>query len=177
MWTIPNILTLSRIALLPLLIWLIYAGFSWAALGLYALCAITDFFDGYLARKLNSVSAFGTFLDPISDKVFVILLLLTLVDTGPLSGIWIIAVMVIITRELLVSGLREFLGPKNVQMPVTKLAKWKTTTQMLSLGFLIVAPALPQALIAGQLLILLAALLTAWTGWLYLKTGWPHLKG
>lgn len=177
MLTIPNILTLSRIALLPVLIWLLYAGFSWAALGLYAACAITDFLDGYLARKLNSVSAFGTFLDPISDKVFVVLLLLALVDTGPLSGIWIIAVMVIITREFLVSGLREFLGPKDVKMPVTKLAKWKTTTQMLSLGFLIVAPALPQALMAGQLLILLAALLTAWTGWLYLKAGWPHLKG
>jgi CDP-diacylglycerol--glycerol-3-phosphate 3-phosphatidyltransferase len=99
MFTIPNILTLSRIALLPVLIWLLYAGFSWVAFVLYAFCAITDFFDGYLARKMNSVSAFGTFLDPISDKVFVVLLLLALVDTGPLSGVWIIPGMINITRE------------------------------------------------------------------------------
>jgi CDP-diacylglycerol--glycerol-3-phosphate 3-phosphatidyltransferase len=158
------------------LIWLIYAGYSWAALGLYAACALTDFFDGYLARKLNAVSAFGTFLDPISDKVFVALILLALVDTGPLSGIWIIAVMIIITREFLVSGLREFLGPKDVKMPVTKLAKWKTTVQMLSLGFLIISPALPEALMAGQLLMALAAILTAWTGFLYLKTGFPYFQ-
>ncbi|MAE52233.1 MAG: CDP-diacylglycerol--glycerol-3-phosphate 3-phosphatidyltransferase [Micavibrio sp.] len=176
MLTLPNILTLSRIALLPVLIWLIYAGYSWAAFALYAVCAATDFLDGYLARKLNAVSPFGTFLDPISDKVFIVLILLTLVDTGPLSGPWVIAVMVIITRELLISGLREFLGPKNVQMPVTKLAKWKTTVQMISMGFLIVAPALPAALMAGQLLTVLAAALTAYTGWLYLKAGFPHLK-
>lgn len=176
MLTIPNLLTLSRIVLLPVLIWLIYAGHSWLAFGLYTLCAATDFLDGYLARKMNSVTAFGTFLDPISDKVFVALLLLVLVDTGPLSGLWVIAVMVILTREFLVSGLREFLGPKDVKVPVTKLAKWKTTIQMLSLGFLIIAPALPPALLAGQLLCVLAAAITAQTGALYLKAGWPHLK-
>ena len=176
MLTLPNILTLSRIALLPVLIWLIYAGHSWAAFALYTACAVTDFLDGYLARKLNAVSPFGTFLDPISDKVFIVLILLTLVDTGPLSGPWVIAVMVIITRELLISGLREFLGPKDVQMPVTKLAKWKTTVQMISMGFLIIAPTLPAALMAGQLLTVLAAAITAHTGWLYLKAGFPHLK-
>lgn len=176
MFTIPNILTLSRMALLPLLIWMIYAGLFWPAFVLYTLCAVTDFFDGYLARKLNAVSGFGTFLDPISDKIFVALLLITLVDTGPLSGIWIIPVLIIMTREFLVSGLREFLGPKDIKMPVTKLAKWKTTFQMLSLGFLIIAPALPFMLEAGRLLILLAALITAWTGWLYLKAGYPALK-
>lgn len=176
MLTIPNILTLSRIALLPVLIALIYMEQSWAALILYIFCAISDFLDGYLARKLNSVSAFGTFLDPISDKIFVALLLVALVDTGALSGLWVIPVLLILSREFLVSGLREFLGPKDVKVPVTKLAKWKTTTQMLSLGFLIIAPALPAALLIGQILILLAALITAQTGALYLKAGWIHLK-
>ena len=173
---IPNILTLSRIVLLPILIWMIYAGYSWLALALYIFCAITDFLDGWLARKMNSVTAFGTFLDPISDKIFVALLLLALVDTGPLSGIWVIPVGIILIREFLISGLREFLGPKNIKVPVTKLAKWKTTVQMLCLGFLIASPALPQALLAGQLLTLLAAILTAITGWSYLKAGWPHIR-
>ena len=176
MFTIPNILTLSRIVLLPILIWMIYAGYSWLALALYIFCAITDFLDGWLARKMNSVTAFGTFLDPISDKIFVALLLLALVDTGPLSGIWVIPVGIILIREFLISGLREFLGPKNIKVPVTKLAKWKTTVQMLCLGFLIVSPALQQALLAGQLLTLLAAILTAITGWSYLKAGWPHIR-
>ena len=176
MFTIPNILTLSRIVLLPILIWMIYAGYSWLALALYIFCAITDFLDGWLARKMNSVTAFGTFLDPISDKIFVALLLLALVDTGPLSGIWVIPVGIILIREFLISGLREFLGPKNIKVPVTKLAKWKTTVQMLCLGFLIASPALPQALLAGQLLTLLAAILTAITGWSYLKAGWPHIR-
>ncbi len=176
MLTIPNILTLSRIALLPLLIWLLYSGLYWVALYLYILCALTDFFDGYLARKLNAVSEFGTFLDPISDKVFVALLLIALVDIGPLSGFWIIPVLIIMTREFLVSGLREFLGPKDVQVPVTNLAKWKTTAQMLSLAFLIVAPVMPFALGLGLLLISIAAAITAWTGWLYLRAGWPHLQ-
>lgn len=176
MLTIPNILTLSRIALLPLLIWLIYAGHSWAALILYIFCALSDFLDGYLARKMNSVTAFGTFLDPISDKVFIALLLVALVDVGYLSGLWVIPVLIILTREFLVSGLREFLGPKDVKIPVTQLAKWKTTIQMLSLGFLIIAPALPFALITGQILILIAALITAQTGALYLKASWQYLK-
>lgn len=176
MLTIPNQLTLSRIALLPVLIWLIYSGHSWLALALYVICAVTDFLDGYLARKLGAVSAFGTFLDPISDKIFVVVLLVVLVDVGALSGLWIVPVLIILSREFLVSGLREFLGPKDVKVPVTKLAKWKTTLQMLSLGFLIIAPALPVLLLAGQILTLIAAIITAHTGALYLKAGWQHLK-
>lgn len=176
MLNLPNILTLSRLALLPVLIALLYVGAVWAALILYIFAAITDFLDGYLARKMNAVSAFGTFLDPISDKIFVALLLIALVDTGSLSGIWVIPVLIIMTREFAISGLREFLGPKDVQVPVTKLAKWKTTIQMVSLGFLIIAPAIPFALEIGRILILIAAAITAHTGWLYFKAGLPYMR-
>jgi len=173
---LPNILTISRMALLPVLIWLLYIDESWAiwsALGLYALSAITDFLDGYLARKMNIVSPFGTFLDPIADKVFVAVILIALVDLGRLEGLWIIPVIIIFTREFLVSGMREFLGPKNIKMPVTKLAKWKTTFQMIALGVLIYGG---HALFLGQALLSLAALLTIITGWGYLKTGLKHLN-
>jgi cardiolipin synthase (CMP-forming) len=176
MLTIPNILTLSRIALLPFLICFIYAGQPWAAFILYCICAVTDFLDGYLARKMNAVTAFGTFLDPISDKIFVALLLVVLVDVGALSGLWVIPVLIILSREFLVSGLREFLGPKDVKIPVTTLAKMKTTVQMLALGFLIIAPVHILFLIGGLILICIAAFITAYTGLLYLKASWVYLK-
>lgn len=179
MFTLPNIMTLGRLALLPFIIALLYGGTAnaiWLALALYIIAAFTDFFDGYFARKLNQISAFGTFLDPISDKIFVGLLLVALVDVGRLPDLWIIAAFVIIARELLVSGLREFLGPHNVQMPVTRLAKWKTATQMLSLGFLIVGNLVIGSLLAGQLLLALAASLTAITGWSYLQVGLRYMK-
>lgn len=173
--SLPNLLTLSRIVLLPVIALCLYGGMPWAALALYIVCALTDFADGWLARKMKAISAFGTFLDPISDKIFVAVLLLVLVDINILSGLWVVPAAVILAREILVSGMREFLGPKNVQLPVTKLAKWKTAVQMLALGFLIAAPALPQALLAGQLLLVLAAVLTAITGWSYLREGFKHM--
>lgn len=182
MFTIPNILTLARIAMIPL-IWLLFllenswgSSAAWICLGVYTICAITDFLDGYLARKLNQISAFGTFLDPISDKIFVGCVLLLLITFDRIGGIWIIPVFIIFTREFLISGLREFLGPKNVKMPVTQLAKWKTTAQMLSLGFLIVGPHAEYAQISGLILLSVAALLTAITGLQYMKAGWTHLK-
>lgn len=174
--TIPNILTLLRIALIPVLCLLIYGGHGLLAFGLYVFCAVTDFFDGYLARKMNAITPFGTFLDPIADKIFVAILLLVLVDIGSLSGFWVIPVIVIFLREFLVSGLREFLGPKNVTLPVTQLAKWKTTVQMLALGLLILAPLSHAILFTGQISLLIAALLTAITGWSYCKEGFKHMK-
>ena len=173
---IPNLLTLARIVLIPVLAILVYKPeFAIAALALYIVCALTDFLDGYLARKMNAISAFGTFLDPIADKIFVAVLLLVLVDVGALSGFWIVPVIIIVVREFLVSGMREFLGPKNVTLPVTQLAKWKTTIQMLALGILIAAPALPALLFPGQLLLTVAAVLTFITGWSYLKEGAKHM--
>jgi len=179
MLNLPNILTLSRIATLPILIGLLFVPEIWAAwtaLALYVLSALTDFLDGWIARKQNIVSEFGTFLDPISDKIFVVSLLFVLVGIGRLPEFWIIAPIIIVIRELLVSGLREFLGPKNVKLPVSKLAKWKTTFQMLALGFLIIGPFAPYALITGQWLLALAAALTLITGWGYLKTGMTHIQ-
>lgn len=176
---IPNILTLARILTLPLLLWMIYQNSaSWAiwAFVLYGLSAITDFFDGYLARKLNQTSAFGTFIDPIADKVFVLGVLLVLVDLSTINGLWMIAVLIIVVRELLVSGLREFLGPYNVKLPVTKLAKWKTTVQMVALALLILVPSFEFALLSGQITLLIAALLTLITGTQYLAAGMRAMK-
>lgn len=186
MWTFPNILTISRILLLPFMLacFFLEAQFgasynhlaSWVCLGIYVLAAMTDFLDGWVARKFNQISAFGTFLDPISDKIFVACLLVLLVGFGRLDGVWIIPVLLILFREFLISGLREFLGPHNVKLPVTQLAKWKTTLQMLSLGFLVIAPAVPLALEIGRYSLLAAAVLTLVTGWGYVKAGLEVMK-
>lgn len=182
MWTIPNILTMARILLLPAIIACFFLeghfgpAITWTCFALYVIAAITDFFDGWVARKFNQISAFGTFLDPISDKIFVGAMLVLLVGFGRLEGLWIIPVIAIMSREFLISGLREFLGPHDVKMPVTKLAKWKTTAQMLSLGLLILGPALPYTLLIGQWSLLIAAILTIITGWGYLKAGLQYMK-
>lgn len=176
MLTIPTLLTLARLIVLPLLIWLILANHVWAALGLYILGAITDFLDGYLARKLGQVTPFGTFLDPIADKIYVCAMFIALVSTGQIAGYGLAAVIIILSREFLVAGLREYLGPKNVQLPVSTLAKWKTTAQLIATAFLLVAGAMPYADIIGNGLLWIAALLTVMTGYAYLKTGLAHMK-
>lgn len=193
---LPNILTISRIVLLPVLIGLFYvpgADAAWAALWIYTFCAITDFFDGYLARKFGSTSGFGTFLDPISDKILVVSLLMALAAFDRLEGFWVIPAIVILAREFLISGLREYLGPQNVKVPVSRLAKWKTGFQMTALGFLIIGDygdatmqavfgfvfrdsQIVGALLTGQLLLTLAAIITLITGWNYLKAGIAHIK-
>ena len=175
MLSLPNILTLSRIVALPFLVALLWwpgwtTGYLFAFV-LYAVMALTDYFDGYLARKLNQISPFGTFLDPISDKISVGALLVLLVEFDRLQGLWILPVILILTREFLISGLREFLGPQNVQLPVTQLAKWKTAIQMVALGLLILGPIVPLALELGQWGLLLAAVITVMTGWGYMKAG------
>jgi cardiolipin synthase len=180
MKSLPNILTFSRIAIIPIIILMLFIpgkAAAFFALFLYIYAAVTDFFDGWLARRQQTVSAVGTFLDPIADKVLIATLLAALVALDRLDGFWIVPVLIILTREFIVSGLREYLGPKNVKVPVTMLAKWKTTFQMIALGFLIVGPyATDYALIAGQILLTVAALITLWTGWEYIKAGWPHIK-
>ena len=172
--TIPNLLTILRIFMIPVFVLVFYAEYPWSKMAsavIFALAGITDWIDGYLARKLNQVTPFGTFLDPISDKVFVGCLLVLLVGFGRLDGLWILPVLLILFREFMISGLREFLGPHDVKMPVTKLAKWKTTVQMLSLGLLILAPTIPYMLDIGRWSLALAALLTLITGWGYMKAG------
>lgn len=179
---LPNILTFFRIGILPVLIGLFFIeGWlaAWGALALYTLACITDFLDGYIARSMNVESALGTFLDPISDKIFVASLLIVLAGFDRLEGLWLIPAIVILMREFLVSGLREFLGPQNIQLPVSKLAKWKTTVQMVALGFLVVGDygdiLLPHTLLYGQWGLAIAALLTVITGWSYVKAGIKHI--
>lgn len=183
MQNLPNALTILRIVLIVPMTILFFLESAWGTmavwlnLGLYIVAALTDFFDGWLARKYRVVSPLGTFLDPISDKILVGCLLVLLVAFGRLEGLWLLAVLVIMTREFLVSGLREYLGPYNVKMPVTKLAKWKTAVQMLALGFLVASPLSPALLLGtGQIALCIAALLTALTGWGYLKAGLAHMK-
>lgn len=192
---LPNILTISRIVLLPVLIGLFFIpgnNAAWTALWIYVFCAVTDFFDGYLARKFGTTSNFGTFLDPISDKIMVAALLMALAAFDRLEGYWIIPAIIILSREFLIAGLREYLGPQNIKVPVSKLAKWKTGFQMTALGFLVIGDYgdnamqtvfgwtiggadVVGALLTGQILLSMAAVITIVTGWSYLKIGVRHI--
>lgn len=182
MLNIPNLLTLARLLLLPVIAWLFFmervwgGTAAWWCFGLYVAAAITDWLDGYLARKMNAVTPFGTFLDPISDKIFVASMLVLLVGFVRLPDAWMICAIVILGREFLISGLREFLGPKNIQIPVSKLAKWKTTSQMIATGILIIGPYTVYGLQGGRWLMVVATILTVITGWDYMKKSLPYLK-
>lgn len=165
--------------MLPFIIWLLFIPESWAAysaLGLYAIGSITDFLDGWVARKYNMITDFGTFMDPISDKIYVSSILLVLVATGRIADIWVLLVVLIFVREFTISGLREYLGPKNVKVPVSQLAKWKTAIQMISTGVLIVGPFAPFATSIGLALLSLATMLTLQTAAGYLRVGFKYMK-
>ncbi|MXP09191.1 CDP-diacylglycerol--glycerol-3-phosphate 3-phosphatidyltransferase [Pseudoblastomonas halimionae] len=196
MLTLPNILTLTRIVMVPLLVGLMWWP-NWhfgylLAFGLYSVMAITDYFDGYLARSSGTVSKLGVFLDPIADKIMVAAVILTLAAQGVLRGPYVgdahvIAGLIILIREIAVSGLREFLGPLQISMPVSRLAKWKTTFQLLALGSLILGRGLPNWTVmlgqveanvphtVGLVTLWAAAVLTAITGWDYLRVGLKHM--
>ena len=176
-FSIPNILTMGRIAAVPALaacLFLIEGNSGrWLAALVFALACITDFFDGFFARLWSQQSALGRMLDPIADKLIVGAVLLMLVYDRTLDGWSIWAALVILCREIIVSGLREFLAELNVKLRVTWLAKWKTTIQMIALGTLLVAPALaataPWLQVAGIALLWAAAILTMITGYEYLR--------
>jgi len=178
--SLPNLLTLSRIAVIPLVVGLFYIPEAWAAYtacGLYAAACITDWFDGYLARAWAQESVIGKFLDPIADKLLVAATLIMLAGFGRLGGLSILPAVTILLREVLVSGLREYLAGLHVGVPVTWLAKWKTAIQMVALGFLIVgdyAPEVP-ATIIGTVGLWIAAALTFYTGWDYMRAGLTHM--
>ncbi|MGN6271207.1 MAG: CDP-diacylglycerol--glycerol-3-phosphate 3-phosphatidyltransferase [Sphingomonas sp.] len=187
MWTLPNILTLSRILGVPLLVACLWwpgwpVGYA-MGFALYTLIAVTDYLDGYLARAQGTVSKLGVFLDPIADKIMVAAVILLLVGTRDgappvIGGFNQIAALVILIREIMVSGLREFLGGIQVSVPVTRLAKWKTTLQLISLGLLILSGALadwPWLHLAGIVALWSAAALTLVTGWDYLRVGLKHM--
>lgn len=179
--TVPNVLTYARIAAVPALVACLFMGTEggrWAAFWLFAAAAATDWLDGYLARRLEQQSTLGRMLDPIADKLIVGAALIMLVHDRTLDGWSIWAAIVILCREILVSGLREFLAELNVKIHVTNLAKWKTGVQMVALAALIAGPAaekiVPGVSTAGMVLLWIAAGLTLWTGYDYLKAGIRH---
>jgi cardiolipin synthase len=174
-----NILTLSRIAAIPLVVacfWLDRGWSQWLSMILFVLAGVTDWFDGYFARRYHQISRLGRFLDPIADKLLVAAALVMLVYSGPLQGVQVLAALIILAREILVSGLREFLAELRVGMPVSELAKWKTAAQMLAIALLLVGDAAaPIVTTIGLWLIWIAAGLTLVTGYDYLRTGLRHM--
>ena len=178
--TLPNLLTLGRIAAIPVICLFIALGWDWLqwlALLIYIAAAVSDWLDGFLARRMNLNSALGKMLDPIADKLLVGALLITLAWTHHLTGWDLIPAIAIMLREIFISGLREYLGKVDVDVPVTWLAKWKTTIQLVALGLLIASPMLLGLVFIGHFLLWIAAILTVWTGWEYLRGAWPHLAG
>jgi len=187
MLTLPNILTLSRIVAVPLLVFLLWkpSWFDYAVtFALYCLVGLTDYFDGYVARAQGTVSRLGIFLDPIADKIMVAAVIVMLVSSRAHSGepvihgFHIVPALIILIREIAVSGLREFLASLQVSVPVSKLAKWKTALQLIALGALILGGAAPQfgwVHDAGLICLWAAAFLTLITGWDYLRVGLKHM--
>jgi len=188
MLTLPNLLTLSRILAVPILVFLLWkpTPIDYAiTFVLYCIVGITDYFDGYLARAQGQISRLGQFLDPIADKIMVAAVIVMLMasrkadgDAPIIENFHIIPALVILLREIIVSGLREFLAPLNVSMPVSTLAKWKTTFQLVSLGALILSgafPSQPWMHTVGLASLWAAAALTMVTGYDYLRIGLKHM--
>lgn len=183
MWNIPNILTLLRIVLIPVFVLIFYLPFNWARVGcalVFALAAITDWLDGYLARRWSQTSSFGAFLDPVADKLMVAVALLLLVQSEPTPALAIPAA-VIIGREITISALREWMAElgARAQVAVSMMGKVKTTVQMIAILMLIYErPLLGMPIYTvGFLLLYVAAILTLWSMILYLRAAWPNLTG
>lgn len=181
-WNLPNLLTYGRIVAVPVVAGLLMWGGNaarWWALAIFILAAVSDFFDGYLARKWQLQSSLGRMLDPIADKVLVAVVLLVLYGDQILRGGHAWAAIIILAREVLVSGLREYLMELRVSVPVTKIAKWKTTVQLVAIGFLIAGPAgdavLPGVTTTGIIGLWIAAGLTLYTGYDYFRAGIRHV--
>jgi cardiolipin synthase len=184
---LPNILTYARIAAVPAVVACLYwqdilqggLWLRWLALAIFIAAAVTDVLDGYFARKWGSQSTFGRMLDPIADKLLVSSVLLMLAADSTIRGWSLWAAIVILCREILVSGLREYLAELRVSVPVTALAKWKTTLQLVAVGFLIAGEAgdriVPAVTPIGLTLLWCSALITLYTGWDYLRAGMRHL--
>lgn len=181
--SIPNLLTLSRILAIPIVVAMFYIDgdyVRWFACALFSAAGVTDWLDGHMARRWSQQSELGRFLDPIADKLLVAATLLMLVATDrlPMPMVALLPALVILCREILVSGLREYLAGLRVGLPVSKLAKWKTAIQMVAIGFLIVGDAGPAFLPVkdiGGTLLWIAALLTLVTGYDYLRAGLAHM--
>jgi cardiolipin synthase len=186
-FALPNILTYGRIVAIPIVVGCMFwqsildggLWLRWVALAFFIAAGISDFLDGYLARIWAQQSSLGRMLDPIADKLLVSSCLLMLAAEDTIHGWSLFAAIVILCREILVSGLREYLAELRVSVPVTRLAKWKTTLQLIAVGFLIAGDAgdavIPVVTKIGIMLLWLSALLTIYTGWDYLQAGLHHL--
>jgi cardiolipin synthase len=179
--SVPNLLTLSRILVIPVVIGTFYVAGDyarWFGCALFAAAGFTDWLDGHVARRWEQQSELGRFLDPIADKLLVSATLFMLSATDRLTGPAILPALVILCREILVSGLREYLAGLRVGLPVSRLAKWKTAIQMIAIAVLIVGDAGPRVLpvvTIGEALLWIAALLTLVTGYDYLRAGLSHI--
>lgn len=176
--TIPNVLTLLRIILIPVLLALTYVEFSGRhvlAAGVFLVAAITDWLDGYLARTLNQSSAFGRFLDPVADKLMVAAALIILVQWHPNNILMVISAVIIVSREITISALREWMAEigKRASVAVSYIGKLKTTMQMTAITVLLVND--PLLNLIGFPLLIVAAALTLWSMCIYLKAAWPDL--
>ena len=193
-WTFANILTYLRILIIPIIFYMLYSKdilySNYISCGLFILASITDYLDGYISRKTKTTSEIGRFLDPIADKLLVSTVLIALVQTKFVGMLETIIATVIICREIFVSGLREYLGNFNTKMPVSKLAKWKTATQLFAISFLIFGSNFKNRFynsgwdkflfdiyIVGLGLFLIASILTIWTGKQYMTIAFKYMKG
>jgi CDP-diacylglycerol---glycerol-3-phosphate 3-phosphatidyltransferase len=184
---LPNILTYARIAAVPAVVACLYwqallgggLWLRWVALAIFILAGVTDILDGYFARAWQQQSSLGRMLDPIADKLLVSSCLLMLAADGTIRGWALWAAIIILCREILVSGLREFLAELRVGVPVTQLAKWKTTLQLIAIGFLLAGKAgdevFTHVTVTGLSLLWLSAILTLYTGWDYFRAGLRYL--
>jgi len=188
-FNIPNLLTYGRILTVPLIVVCFFFegrlqssdAARWSALALFIIASVTDYFDGYLARIWQQTSNIGKMLDPIADKLLVsaCLLLLAADSDRTIAGWTLWAAIIILCREVLVSGLREYLAALKVSVPVTQLAKWKTTLQMFAIAFLLAGPAgdkiLPYTTQMGIVLLWISAIVTLYTGYDYFRAGAKHI--
>lgn len=182
MWNLPNILTLLRILFIPLLVVVYYTPIKERYLlagAIFVLAAVTDWFDGYLARKWDQTTPFGAFLDPVADKLIVAVALVLILESRPTILI-ALPVMIIIGREILISALREWMAEmgNRTSVAVSKVGKIKTTLQMIAIGGLLLADPMGNGFINGVSILLLyvASLLTLWSMTIYLKAAWPDLS-
>ncbi|WP_177419220.1 CDP-diacylglycerol--glycerol-3-phosphate 3-phosphatidyltransferase [endosymbiont of Lamellibrachia barhami] len=183
MWNIPNLLTLLRIVLIPVFVLIFYLPVEWARIGcaaVFSLAAVTDWLDGFLARRWGQVSPFGAFLDPVADKLMVAVALLLLVQSEPTPWLALPAA-IIIGREITISALREWMAAlgARAQVAVSVIGKFKTAVQMLAILLLIIQQDLWGLPIhtVGFVLLYISAILTLWSMIIYLRAAWPSLKG
>jgi cardiolipin synthase len=186
-FNLPNILTYARIVAVPLVVLCFFLegrlqstdAARWTAFAIFVAASITDFLDGYLARIWKQTSNIGRMLDPIADKLLVSSVLLLVAADGTIAGWTLWAAIIILCREILVSGLREYLAGLKVSVPVTQLAKWKTTVQLVAIGFLLVGPAgdklIGYATEIGIALLWISAIITLYTGYDYFRAGLKHI--